>query len=159
MALKTAEKRIGENIYVYTQQPLDQALEFQAALLNVCGNAVASLFAGGMSAEIDGRLLSSTIASLFANLGADDKLKRLIECANKGGLAYLKANKATAPVFLSNHSDSQTHFGEFYHELPEWIVFAVQAQFGPFGESVMRLISAAVQKAKELPAATASRTI
>ncbi len=150
MGLKSYEKKIGENLYVYTQQRLDDVIEFQSAIVSVCGDAVSNLFASGVNAELSGAVLSASIASLVANLRTDSGVKKLIDCANKGGTVYLKCNKGSAPVFLHSHGDAQLHLGEFYNELPEWLVFAIQSQFGPFGESVVRLISGALRKAGTL---------
>jgi hypothetical protein len=127
------------------------AVELLGLLSSTAGEALAPLSKGGLSlsGDIDVGTIANCVTALLAKLGKSDEVLELINRINKQGLVVIVGAKGDkTPMDLANFAFAESHFGEFFDELPGWLTFALGAQFSPFFASLLPPALASAAKAK-----------
>jgi hypothetical protein len=143
MALKSEKKKIGSTTYQYTQQSFSDATRLFSVLAATVGES-AALFAQVIGAaknpdeELPDDLLGKLIASVLAKLSDADKILDIVGRINQGGIAYVQGTKGQAALTLRDHDVAEHHFSANFEDLPEWIAFALEVQFGNFFGSLKK---------------------
>lgn len=159
MALKSEKKKIGSTTYQYTQQKFSDATRLFSVLAASVGDS-AALFAQvigsakGGDDNVPEDLLGKLIGSVLEKLGDADKVLDIIARINAGGIAYVQGAKGQVAMNLADAEIAEVHFSSNFEDLPEWLAFALEVQFGNFFASLRKRASATQAKAAALQEAT-----
>jgi hypothetical protein len=113
--------------------------ESLAPLAGLGLDALVKAKAGAQDLEVPADILARVVSGVASKLGNSAQVLDVIRRINAGGIAFTGQGKAATAVDLAQGENAELHFASHFDELPGWIRFALETQFGPFLKSLVGL--------------------
>ncbi len=127
---ETKQKQIGDYTYAVTQFGAKQGGRVMIRLLKIVGGAAGEAMKG------DNEFDMSTVGSMITNLAEtlqEDDFDYL--CETFAAASTVQGGEFPNPIPLTTEGVFDLHFAGKYLELGQWLLFAVDANFGFLGEN------------------------